>query len=282
MDFDEDDYKKELELCPDIDARNQWITEMEYRYQTTSWFKTECRAYRQLHQLQGLYIPNFYGTTLFDQTSELPLGIDTDVPGILLEFIDGMTLEDIEIQSTLSTEYPHIAEAALECFNKITLFGVIHNDIRLANIMVNNIGRICLIDFAFALFRATGVSDEDWDKCVDEQGEVSEVKFLLDKKGLRDRTPPMPYLNKFGSYLSYNISTANARESWRLKYYEPANFVHSSVLDGFDERGNPLDIYLPEWVPKYKAMAERKIYLNQMRIRYKELFDSDDLSSEQS
>jgi hypothetical protein len=142
--------------------------------------------------------------------------------------------------------------------------------------MLNNDGRICLIDFAFALFRGTGVSDEDWDKCVDEQGELSEAKFLLDEKGLRDQTPPMPYLNKFGCYLSYNIFIANVRESWRLKYYEPADFVHSSVLDGFDECGNPLDIYLPRWVPKYKAIAERKIYLNRLRIRYKELFESDE------
>lgn len=161
IEFDEDHYKKQLESCPDIDAINQWITEMEYRCETMSWFKTECRAYHQLRQLQGVSVPRFYGTTLFDPTSELPFGIDTDVPGILLELIDGMTLEDIDIQSSLATEYPHIAEAALECFNKIVRFGVIHNDVRLANMMVNNVGRIYLIDFAFSCFRGAGASDED-------------------------------------------------------------------------------------------------------------------------
>ena len=274
-DFNEDDYKKELESCPDIDAVKQWITEMEYHYETTSWFKTEYRAYRQLRQLQGLSVPICYGTILFDKSSELSFDIDTDVPGILLEFIDGITLEDIDIQSPISTQYPHIAEAALECFNKIVHFGVIHNDVRLANIMVNNDGRIYLIDFAFALFRGAGVSDEDWDRCVKEQGEVSEAKFFLDKKGLRDRTPPMPYSDRFGDFSDFNIFIANARESWRLKYYEQAFFGHDPVLDGFDRDGNPLDIFLPEWFPKYKAMAERKIYLNRMRIRYKELFELD-------
>ena len=91
-----------------------------------------------------------------------------DVTGILLEFIDGITLEDISIQSSISIQYPHIAEAALECFNKIFHFCVIHNDVRLANIMVNNGGRIYLIDFTFALFRDVEVSDEDWDRCVKE------------------------------------------------------------------------------------------------------------------
>src|SRR5271154_2666682 len=113
---------------------------MEYRYETTSWFKTEWRAYRQLRQLQGLFIPTCYGTISFDKSSELPFGIDIDVPGILLEFIDGITLEDIDIQSSISAQHPHIAEAALECFNEIVLFGVFHNDVRLANIMVNNDG----------------------------------------------------------------------------------------------------------------------------------------------
>jgi len=249
---------------------------VEYRYETMSWFKTECRAYRQLRKLQGLSVPTCYGTILLDQSSELPFGIDTDVPGILLEFIDGITLEDLDIQSSISTQYPHIAEAALECFNKIVRFGVIHNDVRLANIMVNNDGRIYLIDFAFALFRGAEVSDEDWDKCVDEQGEVSEAKFFLDKKGLRDRTPSMPYSDMFGDFSDFNVSIANTRESWRLKYYERACFGHDPILDGFDRDGNPLDIILPTWFPKYKAMVERKIYLNRMRIRYMELFELDD------
>ena len=51
------------------------------------------------------------------------------------------------------------------------------------------------------------------------------------------------------------------------------------MLNGFDGEGNTLDIYLPEWFPKYKAMAERKIYLTQMRNRYKKLFELEDLSN---
>ena len=276
IDFDEDDYKKEIDSCSDTDAVKQWIIEMRYRYLTTSWFKTECRAYHQLRALQASYVPTFYGTTLFDETSELPLNIDTDVPGILFEFIDGITLEDIDIQSSLSIQHPHIAEAAHECFNKIIHFGVVHNDVRLANIMINNVGRIYLIDFAFALFRGECISDEDWDKCAVEQGEAFETKVLLHEKGLRDRTPCEPYSDKFGDYSMYNRFIRNAKEDWRLRYYEPAIFKDGSVLEGFDEDGNLSVIFLPKWRPKYKAMAERKIHLNRMRLRYRELFELDD------
>jgi RIO-like serine/threonine protein kinase len=114
-----------------------------------------------LRALPAFYVPTFYGTTLFDKTSELPLNIDTDVPGILFEFIDGIILEDINIQSSLSTQHLHITETAHEYFNKIIPFGVVYNDVRLSNIMINNIGRIYLVDFAFALFRGECISDED-------------------------------------------------------------------------------------------------------------------------
>ena len=265
IDFDEDDYKKEIDSCLDTEAVKQWIIEMKYRYLTTSWFKIECRAYRQLRALQGSCVPTFYGTTLFDETSELPLDIDTDVLGILLEFVDGINLEDIDIQSSLSTQHPHIAEAAHECFNKIIRFGVIHNDVRLANIMVNNVGRIYLIDFAFALFRGECISDEDFDECAAEQKEAFETKFLLHEKGLRDWTPRTPYSDKFGDYSTYNGFIRNAKEAWRLKYYEPATFKNGSMLEGLDKDGNLSVIFLPKWLPKYKAIAERKIHLNRMR-----------------
>ena len=74
----------------------------------------------------------------------------------------------------------------------------------------------------------------------------------------------------------YNRFICNAKEDWRLKYYEPVIFKDRSMLEGFDADGNLLVIILPEWRPKYKAMAERKIHLNQMRLRYRELFELDD------
>lgn len=92
----------------------------------------------------------------------------------------------------------------------------------------------------------------------------------------------MPFVNIFGDFMVFNMFVTAARESWRLKYYEWATYGHSPVLNGFDGRGNSVSIYLPTWLPKYKAVAERKIHLNRMRILYKELFEPDDLSGEQN
>src|SRR5271156_4997848 len=87
--YEEDTYKKVLKslsksLKPE--AIEQWKVELRYRGRTTSWFKTECRAYHQLKPLQDDCIPILYGATAFDKTADLPAGIHTDVLGILLEY----------------------------------------------------------------------------------------------------------------------------------------------------------------------------------------------------
>jgi hypothetical protein len=76
--FDGDDYAQELKSLDsaDADAVRQWTIEMRYRYDTASWFRTECRAYNRLRPpLQGICVPIFYGATLFDETSELLSGV---------------------------------------------------------------------------------------------------------------------------------------------------------------------------------------------------------------
>ena len=136
------------------DRRNPWTHEKEEqvkkvtqklrpRYQTTLWFKTEFRAYRQLEPLQGTCVPRFYGVTLFDDRAPLAAGVDTDVLGILLEFIEGVTLEELDPESGLAINNPHIGQAAVNCFEKIIPFGVLHGDARLVNIVIKPDGRVC-------------------------------------------------------------------------------------------------------------------------------------------
>jgi serine/threonine protein kinase len=270
--FDEDDYEDELDsLQADRDAINQWIIEMRYRSKTMSWFYTECQAYRQLQALQGTSIPRFYGTTLFDETCEMPSGIESEVLGILLECVDGTTLEDILDTESCLTSHPYIGQAAVDCFDKITQFGVLHGDVRLANLMINISGRVYLIDFAFASFRPAHVVDRMWDQRVSEQQESYQLKLLLHKKGLRDRTPVQPYSDYQGSYWFYNRLLEKEREDWRLKYYQPSDFEHSVLRGEFD--GKRCTILLPKWLPDYKAIAERKTYLNQLAFNYRQGFD---------
>jgi len=270
--FDEDDYKDEVEsFGADPDAVNQWIIEMRYRSKTLGWFYTECQAYRRMQSLQGISIPRFYGTTLFDATCEMAAGTDPEVLGILLEFIDGMTLEDVLDTDSCLARHPYVGQAAVDCFDTITRCGVLHGDVRLANIMVSDSGRIYLIDFAFATFRPPHVTDTVWDQQVSEQQESMEAKDLLYNKGLRDRTPPEPYSDRNGNYWRYNDFVEEEKEEWRVKYYEPSDF-DEALIRHKDPSGKKCVSWLPKWLPKYKVLVERKIYLNQLGVRYKQEF----------
>jgi tRNA A-37 threonylcarbamoyl transferase component Bud32 len=55
----------------------------------------------------------------------------------------------------LVLKYPHIGEYVVwRCFEKINDLGVLHGDIRMANIMLrNDDGRVVVIDFGLATFR---------------------------------------------------------------------------------------------------------------------------------
>jgi serine/threonine protein kinase len=277
IDFDEDDYDEQLKSLDsaDADAVKQWKIEMDYHYKTTSWFKTECRAYQQLRSLQGISVPTFYGTTLFDETSQLAPGVDTKVLGILLQFIDGVTLEELHSLSTLITRNPHIGQIAVDCLVRTTSFGVLHGDIRLANIMVCNNGRVYLLDFGFASFRGQGVSDQDWERRVVQLGGVLKMKIYLDEKELRDQTPPEPYSTHVGDYFPYNHFIQMKREAWKLKYYEHGTY-ENCCLSRLDKDGIQRRVWLPLWVPKYEALTNRKIELDRLRLRYSQMIDTSD------
>jgi hypothetical protein len=265
--YDEEDYKETLELLSSVkpDAVEQWKIEMQYRYRTTSWFKTEFRAYHQLEPLQGTCVPKSYGVTLFDDTAPLAAGVDTDVLGILLEFIEGVTLEELDPESSLATNNPHIGQAAVNCFERIIPFGVLHGDARLANIMIKPDGRVCLIDFALGSFRGDGFHDLDWEDLAMRQQEAEPIKKLLDNKGLRDRTPPLPYLDHMNDYRNYNLEIRSAREFWRSKYYECISDDAIHCIFHEDERGNERLFCLPTWLPKYEELLKREIYLKKFQ-----------------
>jgi hypothetical protein len=277
--FDKDDYASELESHMGSKRISEWTREMSYRYSSLSSFHTECRAYRQMSKFQGVCVPKFYGTVMFDDTSELLLGIDPDVPGILLEFIDGVSLEDIDIQSPLSTDNPHLAEAALVCFQLIKKrCGVIHDDLRLPNILVKKDGKVFVIDFAFVSFRGRDVTEEQWYAyCFDRHDDEKLCKMLLDSRGLRDRTPDLPYSNSRGDFRDYNRLTRATRESWRRRYYvdlmDPEYEDEPVVTEDRIVDGKLRYLQLPEFIPKWKALTERKRHLDDMANLYRELLE---------
>jgi hypothetical protein len=134
--FADDDLDvEELEAvkCLDDQAIDQYRVEKCYHDQVRSWFKHEVRAYFRLQNLQGLCIPEFYGTTTFniDSINEMPPGILIEVPGILIQFLNDITLDKLEPDSPIARKYPHIGEMAVNCIRQFALHSVLHGDIRL-------------------------------------------------------------------------------------------------------------------------------------------------------
>ncbi len=268
-DNDLDDEELEAVKSLDDQAVDQYRVEKRYHDRVSSWFKHEARAYFHLPSLQGLCIPEFYGTTTFniDSINEMPPGILIEVPGILIQFLNGITLDELEPDSPIALKYPHIGETAVNCVRQLTLRGVLHGDIRLPNFIVREDGRVFIFDFAFARFRESDVPDEEWNAKVTQMEEELLAKIFVDEKGLRDKTPPEPYVSNGCGYRFFNREIERSRECWINKYYEP-------VIDPddfeyrVDDNGEGYRFYLPNWKLKNDSVNKRKIYLESLNSWY--------------
>ena len=244
------------------DELNPWEVEEYYRELVRKWFKTEVGAYNQLQSLQGICIPKFFGTVTFDpqSLSRMPPGVLTEVHGILLQFIDGKRLDEIDNESTLVRKHKHIGHAAVICFERIHSLGVLHGDVRLGNLMVRNSdGRVFLMDFALATLRQKDEDDQEWAERIRRENEVFAMKEFLQRKELRDRTPPEPFTWARKGYAYYNSVIQKSPEAWRMKYYERIS-DEPKFETRWDADGE-FDYIFPNWRVKEEAAAARVDYL---------------------
>ncbi|KAG9100979.1 hypothetical protein FS749_011259 [Ceratobasidium sp. UAMH 11750] len=123
-----------------------------------SLFDSECTIYKHLSDLQGRYIPLFYGTTQFISGLSVP-DLDSPVRGVLLEVIPGINLDTIQPQSVdlgaLITGAMHIVDLCGD-------MGVLNKDVRLGNFIVKPDGSVVMIDFAHARLRDPEEDDLAW------------------------------------------------------------------------------------------------------------------------
>lgn len=247
----------------------QWHTEFWYHYDVKNLFCKETEAYSRLRSLQGHCIPTFYGTTEFDETAPTTV-LDTCVRGILLEYIDGFSLEDVEADSPIAIGNPHIGQRVFGIFSKVAEMGILHNDVRPANVMVRNDGRVFLLDFAQAILRGKEpFSAQHWTKKVRKWGELDVTRKMLDAKHLRDNTPPVPaphLFHAYGSLREYNRQVERGREEWRTKYYRPAQSDDHYEWDRkMEMEGVEGLLDLPDWYPIEEKVKERKEMLESFR-----------------
>ena len=135
------------------------------------------------------------------------------MPGILLQFIDGAKLDEINPSSSIIISHPHIAQSAVSCAEKIASLGVLHGDIGVANFMVRHEDiQVFILDFAAALIRENE-SEDEWADCINSEREDIELKLLLDERQLRDRTRSLKLQARIGG----TSITSQASVTWSPK-----------------------------------------------------------------
>ena len=158
----------------------QWLIEERFRHRTSDWYHAETKAYERLQHFQQWCLPRFFGSVEFDQTRlrDMALGIHTEVRGIFLEFIDGITVDKIPAGSPLTLAYPTDGNDVVRCFTQINAAGVIHGDLRLENLILRD-GRIFIVDFAHAKFRNPQDSDDRWNRRISYEREPSAISDFI-------------------------------------------------------------------------------------------------------
>lgn len=242
------------------DDLDPWQVEEYYHDLVRKWFKTEVKAYQQLQPLQGICVPKFFGTVAFDDQSlsRMPPGILTEVRGILLQFIEGSQLDELDSECPLVRTHRHIGQAAVMCFERIHSLGVLHGDVRLGNLMVrNHDGRVFLLDFALSTLRGKHESDLEWTERVRRENEVFAIKEFLQRKALRDRTPQEPFTVSWvrEGYVYYNSLVDKSPEAWRKKYYE--KIAEEPMFETRTDTNGEFHFILPKWRVNEEAAVAR-------------------------
>ena len=154
-----------------------WHWEAQLFCSSERTFKTEVAAYKKLLQMQGQFIPKFYGCGRLLPT---PLESRATQPRvILIEYIAGATLHDVD--STVVR--PKLYRPLMGAVTRFDSLGVNHYDINANNIMLappKAPKRMVIIDFGFAGVRQEGMTDEEWGNGL--KGDVDFLRVSLERK----------------------------------------------------------------------------------------------------
>ncbi|CAG8058933.1 unnamed protein product [Penicillium salamii] len=158
-------------------------------------YKTEVQVYSNLKDIKGTDIPKLL------QSAILPIPYPgqtsseyTDIPGILLQYIEGFPLTDIE-EYTPRESWQAICEDAIRVINRIGDLGILNEDVKTRSFVVcedaGNGFKVTMIDFALCKFRENYKDDYGWDKwksIQDEEGAVGNSIVTASTKKMIETT----------------------------------------------------------------------------------------------
>ncbi|KAH7337684.1 hypothetical protein B0J17DRAFT_756812, partial [Rhizoctonia solani] len=122
----EDQVCEQMDQVPEDESDPAELEEHLVVVLIEAFFQNERTAYSVLSDLQGKYIPTFYGTSRFLDSSSS--GLDTTVPGVLVEFIPGTNLSRID---PTNIDLDAVCSAAVDVVNAYSDINVLNRDVRL-------------------------------------------------------------------------------------------------------------------------------------------------------
>ncbi|KAL6824267.1 hypothetical protein J3E69DRAFT_287188 [Trichoderma sp. SZMC 28015] len=200
---------QEKELIP-IPAHHHLDDDFEgsEKYEAALWkdcddmFHCETKAYELLKDLQGAGVPRLLAAVrLVDTSSSTPSdlidGPDAkywDVNGILLQFIPGINLINLDSSSIDVKEWPILVQRSMDLVHKINEHGVVMMDCSPRNVIVDQQSQQpFIIDFAQCWFkhemkmREHSNEQEDEDDEEDKEEEESEEKVTKEEKETEEK-----------------------------------------------------------------------------------------------
>ena len=180
----------------DDDDENPWgvpETETALSERMREIWQTEVKVYKRLAQHQGRRIPKLYAAVTFhigpDDDDDDDDDEVFDIPGIIIEYIDGFRLSDLA-DNTDSSEWNRLVNRAVDVTGEILNDSdVLNEDVRPDNMMVcrdttwEGGYRLCMIDFGVCRFRGEDEEIEEWGQAKhvqdeeDGMGDIMRVKL---------------------------------------------------------------------------------------------------------
>ncbi len=188
----------------DSDDYEDWDWERKYRVVNQELFQNEATVYEHLRPLQGSVIPRCYALVHVQNTTLVP-GFLGEVPGLLLEYVEGHTMDEPEVGINISQDDAHQAGSqAFGIMHRLREHNVIHFDLRFANFIVSITRplRVAVIDFTLSRIRDEDETDEEWHEEVRLEDELHGMRLILHRNRFRDRTPQPP-AEGFAGYMNF-------------------------------------------------------------------------------
>ena len=161
-------------------------------------WKNETTIYSALADVQGLCVPRMYKKVTVASSGLPAVTIEAfKIPGILLEFIDGFTLDTLHLE-TPQCQWQNLCDQAVKVVHWISDHNVLNEDVRRGNMLVRKKGGkpikskrvedasdpvlvdgydIFAIDFGLSRLRRHDETDDEWREAKYEEHEDEKIGF---------------------------------------------------------------------------------------------------------